>query len=117
MHGHQVGRIAGRELGRQLIVARPGGDVDLQPDVRVLALELVQQAGDDLALAVGIARPGPGRAALAEDPLDGDLGDVGLLGAAEQAERGDGREGEVGQALHRTAAPDTARTMYFWKKT
>jgi hypothetical protein len=47
--GDQVRGIAGRYLSGQLRIAGPGDDVELQPDVRILRLELVEQRGEDTA--------------------------------------------------------------------
>ncbi len=117
MHDGDVRRIARGIFRRQLVVARPGGDIDLQLDVRVFRLEFIEQPRDDLAFTVGIAQGrlahghiGP---AFAEDALDRDMG-VGVLGCA----RGQGEtRQEYSHLLHLTAAPDTALTMYFWKMT
>src|SRR5262249_31117353 len=116
-HRHQVRRIAGSELRRELIVAGPGDDIDVDADVGVLGVELVHQRGHDAAFAVGPRRlvdRAVLRAAFAEKTLDRDRRDIALRRARQKRQN---REQKERAPFHRTAAPDTARTMYFWKNT
>ena len=51
VHGGEIGRIARRHLRRQLVIARPIHDVDLDVNVRIVRIELVDQGRDDPAFA------------------------------------------------------------------
>ncbi len=113
VHRHQVRRVAGRDLRRQLRIARPRNKVHLQPDVGVLCLEAVEQRRQDTAFAVGrrhIGAPRIGRPALPEKALHHDLGAVvGRCAARQKQQHGQ-------PALHRAAAPAIACTICFWNR-
>jgi hypothetical protein len=74
--GDDIGRIACGKLRRQLVIARPLDRRDGDMHVRIVGVELVDQRGDDAALADGLADIGVGAevgVAGAEEALHGEL--------------------------------------------
>ena len=117
VHRDEIRWIASGNLGRKLRITRPGDNVYLDVDVRVLCNKAIENGCQNAAFGFGLGdinAVAVNRTTFAKKALDDQSGFVFAAAATAKHHRGQNDQYQI-HAGHRVAAPAIAPTICFWK--